>query len=45
MVRLRHAIGHIGVGVDVLVYSEQKLEQRGHIPSSALCVKRRSGSL
>jgi predicted nucleotidyltransferase len=28
MVRLRGAVGHIGVGVDVLVYSEAEVEER-----------------
>jgi predicted nucleotidyltransferase len=45
MVRLRHAIGHIGVGVDVLVYSQQEVEQRGHIPSSALYYALKEGQV
>ena len=28
MIRLRKAVGHIGVGVDVLVYSEAEMEER-----------------
>ena len=28
MVRLRGAVGHIGTGVDVLVYSEAEVEER-----------------
>ncbi len=36
MGKLRHAIGQIGIGIDVLVYSQQEVNKRGHIPSSAL---------
>ncbi|TGO02289.1 DNA polymerase subunit beta [Candidatus Thiomargarita nelsonii] len=36
MIRLDNAIGNIGIGVDVLVYSQQEVNKRGHIPSSAL---------
>jgi hypothetical protein len=36
MIRLDNAIGDIGIGVDVLVYSQMEVDKRGHIPSSAL---------
>src|SRR5687767_14420934 len=36
IVRLRNAIGRIGVGVDVLVYSQQEVEEWGHLPGTAL---------
>jgi predicted nucleotidyltransferase len=36
MIRLDNAIGDIGIGVDVLVYSQLEVDKRGHIPSSAL---------
>ena len=45
MVRLRQAIGHIGVGVDVLVYSQQEVDKRGHIPSSALYYALKEGKV
>jgi predicted nucleotidyltransferase len=32
MIRLRDAIGPIGTGVDVLVYSEEEAERRGQVP-------------
>lgn len=36
MVRLRNIIGDIGVGVDVLVYSEDEVEAWGSLPGTAL---------
>jgi predicted nucleotidyltransferase len=36
MVRLRNAIGNVGVGVDVLVYSRNEVEEWGHLPGTAL---------
>lgn len=36
MVRLRNAIGNIGVGVDVLVYSQKEIDEWGHLPGTAL---------
>jgi len=45
MVRLRNAIGSIGIGVDVLVYSQQEVEKRGHIPSSALYYALKEGKI
>lgn len=34
--RLRRAIGGIGVGVDVLVYSEEEALRRGQVPGTLL---------
>lgn len=36
MVKLRSVIGNVGVGVDVLVYSNREIEERGHLPGTAL---------
>ena len=36
MVRLRHAIGNIGIGVDILVYSRKEVEEWGGVPGTAL---------
>lgn len=36
MIRLRRAIGSIGVGVDVVVYSEAETERRGQVPGTVI---------
>jgi predicted nucleotidyltransferase len=36
MIRLRDAIGPIGTGVDVLVYSEEEAERRGRVPGTVV---------
>jgi predicted nucleotidyltransferase len=36
MVRLRKAIGSVGLSVDVLVYSEEEVADWGHLPGTAL---------
>lgn len=36
MVRLRNLIGNIGVGVDILVYSQEEIDEWGHLPGSTL---------
>lgn len=36
MVKIRNAIGDIGIGVDVLVYSEKDIKELGHLRSSTL---------
>lgn len=36
MVKIRNAIGDIGVGVDVLVYSEKDIQELGHLRGSTL---------
>jgi hypothetical protein len=45
MARLRHLVGHVGIGVDILVYSQQEVEKRGHIPSSALYYALKEGQI
>lgn len=34
--RLRDAVGHVGLGVDILVYSEQEVAEWGEVPGTAL---------
>lgn len=36
MIRLRDAIGPVGAGVDVLVYSEEEAERRGQVPGTVV---------
>jgi predicted nucleotidyltransferase len=36
MVRLRAAVGRIGAGVDLLVYSEEEAAQRGQVPGTVV---------
>lgn len=36
MVKIRNAIGDIGIGVDVLVYSEEYVKEWGHLRGSVL---------
>lgn len=36
MVRLRNVIGDIGMGVDLLVYSEKEINEWGHLSGTAL---------
>lgn len=36
MVRLRNAIGNVGLAIDILVYSEQEINDWGHLPGTAL---------
>ncbi|MFA5242296.1 MAG: nucleotidyltransferase domain-containing protein [Sulfuricella sp.] len=36
MVRLRRAIGRVGTGVDVLVYSEAEVARRGKVPGTVI---------
>lgn len=36
MVRLRRAIGRVGTGVDVLVYSEEEVTRRGDVPGTVI---------
>ncbi len=36
MVRLRNEIGNIGIGVDVLVYTQKEISEWGHLPGTAL---------
>ena len=43
MIRLRKAVGHIGIGVDILVYSEAEYEPRSQVPGTVLYWARREG--
>ena len=43
MIRLRKVVGHIGVGVDVLVYSETEYERRSQVPGTVLYWARKEG--
>lgn len=45
MVRLRDAIGDVGIGVDVLVYSEQEFEKRREWCSSPVYWAAREGKV
>jgi predicted nucleotidyltransferase len=36
MLRLREFVGDIGIGVDVLVYSEQEAAKRGQVPGTLI---------
>lgn len=45
MVRLRLAIGDVGIGVDILVYSEKEVEEWGHVPGAALFTALREGKV
>lgn len=43
MVRLRRAIGRVGTGVDVLVYSEEEVARRGQVPGTVIYWALREG--
>ena len=43
MVRLYTAVGHLGIGVDVLVYSESEYERRSQVPGTVLYWARKEG--
>jgi len=43
MIRLQEAIGSIGTGVDVLVYSEKEYERRSQVPGTVLYWARKEG--
>jgi len=45
MTRLRRAIGSIGVGVDVLVYSEREVRRRGRVPGTVIYWALREGKV
>lgn len=36
MARLRHAVGNVGAGVDVIVYSEEEAKRRGQVPGTVI---------
>jgi predicted nucleotidyltransferase len=43
MIRLHEAVGSIGVGVDVLVYSEAEYERRSRVPGTVPYWARKEG--
>ena len=43
--RLREAIGRVGVGVDLLVYSEKEFERRSQVPGTVLYWARKEGKI
>lgn len=43
MIRLHEAVGKVGVGVDVLVYSEDEFERRSQVPGTILYWARKEG--
>ncbi|OHC65668.1 MAG: DNA polymerase subunit beta [Rhodocyclales bacterium RIFCSPLOWO2_02_FULL_63_24] len=45
MLRLNRAIGWVGKGVDVLVYSEQEFERRSAVPGTTPYWARREGKV
>ena len=36
MLKLYRTVGYIGVGVDLLVYSEKEMERRGHVSGTVI---------
>ncbi len=44
-VRLRRAIGQIGAGVDVLVFSEAEARRRGEVPGTVIYWANREGKV
>lgn len=45
MIRLRKAVGNVGVGVDILVYSKAEFERRSQVPGTVLYWARREGRI
>jgi Predicted nucleotidyltransferases len=45
MVRLHEAIGDVGAGVDILVYSEAEFERRSQVPGTVLYWARKEGKV
>jgi hypothetical protein len=45
MVRLRLAVGDVGIGVDILVYSEEEVREWGTVPGAALFTALREGKV
>jgi predicted nucleotidyltransferase len=43
MIRLHEVVGSIGVGVDVLVYSDAEYERRSQVPGTVLYWARKEG--
>jgi predicted nucleotidyltransferase len=45
MVRLREAVGSVGIPVDILVFSEDEVAEWGHLPGTALYWALRKGKV
>jgi len=45
IIRLRRAIGALGVGVDVLVFSEEEARRRGQVPGTVLYWANKEGKI
>lgn len=45
MLALHRIVGYVGVGVDVLIYSEQEIERRGQVPGTLLYQALREGKV
>jgi uncharacterized protein len=45
IIRLRRAIGALGVGVDVLVFSEEEARRRGQVPGTVLYWANKEGKV
>jgi predicted nucleotidyltransferase len=43
MIRLRKAVGSLGTGIDLLVYSEAEYERRSQVPGTVLYWARKEG--
>lgn len=45
MLKLYRTVGYIGVGVDLLVYSEKEMERRGQVPGTVIYHALREGKV
>lgn len=45
MIRLRQAIGAVGTGVDVLVFSEEEAHRRGQVPGTVVYWANKEGKV
>jgi len=45
MIRLRQAVGSVGVGMDVLVFSENEAERRSQVPGTLLFWAKKEGKV
>ena len=45
MLKLYRTVGYIGVGVDLLVYSEKEIERRGQVPGTVIFHAWREGKV
>lgn len=43
MVRLRNVIGNVGVGVDILLYTPEEIDDWGYLPGTALYAALKEG--